>query len=71
MKMKSETERLQAEINSKYQSKLVCELPDCEFDCGGLVWSITTKTGHHSGRATIGGLGLWNIPASSLLRNLQ
>lgn len=67
----SEVETIQAEISRKYASKLTCELPDFEFDCGGLIWALTTKTGHHSGRATIGGLGLWNVPASNLLKELQ
>lgn len=66
----NELESLQEEISRKYGTKLVCELPDFEFDCGGLVWNLTTKTGHHSGRATIGGLGLWNICARNLLRNV-
>jgi len=62
---------IQAEITASYPALLVCELPDHEFDFGGLVWKITTASGHHSGRATIGGLGLWNVPASGLLNALR
>lgn len=61
---------IQAEITAKYPALLACELPDHEFDSGGLVWRLTTSTGHHSGRATIGGLGLWNVPARNLLPHL-
>ena len=64
-------EAIQAEINAKYPAKLVCEIPEHEFHCGGLIWNITTRTGHHSGMATICGLGLLNIAASNLLNHLQ
>jgi hypothetical protein len=64
-------EKIQAEINAKYPSSLVCELPDFEFDAGGLVWNLSCKCGHHSGRATVGGLGLWSQPARRLLEAMR
>jgi len=67
----NEVQKIQNEINAKYPGKLVCDLPDHEFDCGGLAWNLSTKTGHHSGRATIGGLNLWPTAAQDLLRNLR
>lgn len=69
--MSAKLEAAQRELTSKYGSLLLCELPDHEFDFGGLVWSLTTLSGHHSGRATIGGLGLWNCPARNLLSRLN
>jgi hypothetical protein len=64
-------DEIQQKIDRAYPARLVCELPDHEFDFGGLVWRITTAAGHHSGRATVGGLGLWNVPASSLSKLLR
>lgn len=64
-------QEIQEALNAKYPARLVCELPDSEFDFGGLVWSLTGVTGHHSGRATIGGLGLWTVCVSALLKHLH
>jgi len=64
-------QEVQDQLRAKYPAMLVCELPDHEMTMGGLVHRLTTGTGHHSGRATIGGLNLWNVPANNLLSYLR
>ena len=64
-------EEIQAAITAKYSGMVVCEIPDHEFRLGGLIWDLTRKTGHHSGMATVCGLGLLDIAASNLLSHLQ
>jgi hypothetical protein len=62
---------LQAQLEAKYPDTILCNLPDAEFEFGGLVHAITTGSGHHSGRATVGGLGLWSLPTHKLLKTLR
>lgn len=63
----TKVEELQAKLEAKYPDTVLCDLPDHEFDFGGLVYDITTGCGHHSGRKTIGGLNLWSLPTYKLL----
>jgi hypothetical protein len=65
-KTKDKLQSLQNALTKKYPGQLVSELPDHEFNMGGLVWDLSRRSGHHSGRATVGGLGLWNRPVSKL-----